>query len=243
MFLAFAVIRGVVDDTAIPEHVAYPVVVEGWIPGQLPSTWVQARFMTAQVSWFDIAVAATYFSYFIVPHVVVLIALRRSQGRFLNVAGPIVLALYAGTFVALVLPTVPPWLAAERGEIAPVERRIGTLSERISGETARQQDEVASANEVAAMPSLHLAIPAVLALVAVSRTLRALGWLYVAAMGVSLVYLGEHYVVDLAGGAALAYAAVRMWGWLRVRVAKDLLPDERAAVVAGTEPNQLRSPH
>ena len=32
----------------------------------------------------------------------------------------------------------------------------------------------------------------------------ALGWAYAATLGVALVYLGEHYVVDLAAGLALA---------------------------------------
>jgi membrane-associated phospholipid phosphatase len=30
------------------------------------------------------------------------------------------------------------------------------------------------------------------------------GWAYAATLGLALVYLGEHYVVDLAVGAALA---------------------------------------
>jgi membrane-associated phospholipid phosphatase len=32
----------------------------------------------------------------------------------------------------------------------------------------------------------------------------ALGWSYALALGFALVYLGEHYVVDLLAGAALA---------------------------------------
>jgi membrane-associated phospholipid phosphatase len=32
----------------------------------------------------------------------------------------------------------------------------------------------------------------------------ALGWLYTALLGFGLVYLGEHYVVDLVAGLALA---------------------------------------
>ena len=36
----------------------------------------------------------------------------------------------------------------------------------------------------------------------------AMGWAYAVALGFALVYLGEHYVTDLAAGAALV-AAVR----------------------------------
>jgi membrane-associated phospholipid phosphatase len=31
-----------------------------------------------------------------------------------------------------------------------------------------------------------------------------LGWIYTTLLGIALVYLGEHYVVDLAAGLALA---------------------------------------
>jgi hypothetical protein len=37
----------------------------------------------------------------------------------------------------------------------------------------------------------------------------ALGWSYAAALGFALVYLGEHYVVDLVAGLALAEAVRR----------------------------------
>jgi membrane-associated phospholipid phosphatase len=38
-----------------------------------------------------------------------------------------------------------------------------------------------------------------------------LGFAYAATLGFALVYLGEHYVVDLLAGAALT-VAVRRWG-------------------------------
>jgi membrane-associated phospholipid phosphatase len=38
----------------------------------------------------------------------------------------------------------------------------------------------------------------------VGRVPGALGWTYAATLGFSLVYLGEHYVVDLLAGLAVA---------------------------------------
>jgi membrane-associated phospholipid phosphatase len=42
----------------------------------------------------------------------------------------------------------------------------------------------------------------------------AVGWTYAITLGIALVYLGEHYAVDLIGGAALAegvrFAAPRL---------------------------------
>jgi membrane-associated phospholipid phosphatase len=60
-------------------------------------------------------------------------------------------------------------------------------------------------NPLAAMPSLHFATSVMAAhlLSEVGRLPGALGWTYATTLGVALVYLGEHYVVDLAVGLAL----------------------------------------
>jgi membrane-associated phospholipid phosphatase len=60
------------------------------------------------------------------------------------------------------------------------------------------------------MPSLHFAtsVMAALLLAEVGPVPGAIGWAYTAMLGVALVYLGEHYAVDLLAGAALT-AAVR----------------------------------
>ena len=56
------------------------------------------------------------------------------------------------------------------------------------------------------MPSLHFATSVTAAHVLTdSRAPGApLAWAYAATLGTALVYLGEHYVVDLAAGLALA---------------------------------------
>jgi membrane-associated phospholipid phosphatase len=61
-------------------------------------------------------------------------------------------------------------------------------------------------NPLAAMPSLHFATSVMAArmLAETGRLAGAVGWTYAGTLGVALVYLGEHYVVDLAVGLALA---------------------------------------
>ena len=61
-------------------------------------------------------------------------------------------------------------------------------------------------NPLAAMPSLHFATSLMAAhvLSEAGPVAGAAGWTYAGALGFALVYLGEHYVVDLAAGAALA---------------------------------------
>jgi len=61
-------------------------------------------------------------------------------------------------------------------------------------------------NPLAAMPSLHFATSLMAArmLAETGPAARAAGWTYAGVLGFALVYLGEHYVVDLLAGAALA---------------------------------------
>jgi hypothetical protein len=71
---------------------------------------------------------------------------------------------------------------------------------------------VLGGNPLAAMPSLHFAT-SMMAAQLLSETgpvAGAVGWGYTATLGFALVYLGEHYVVDLLAGAALTTAVRRL---------------------------------
>ncbi len=66
-------------------------------------------------------------------------------------------------------------------------------------------------NQVAAFPSLHAGYP-FLAFLFARRAFGRVGWLmlvYSAAVWFSIVYLADHYVVDILGG--LAYAGAAYW--------------------------------
>jgi hypothetical protein len=66
-------------------------------------------------------------------------------------------------------------------------------------------------NPWAAMPSLHFATSLMTALLLAETgpVEGALGFSYAGALGFALVYLGEHYVIDLLAGLALVVAVRR----------------------------------
>ena len=109
----------------------------------------------------------------------------------------------AGLITYCLFPEAPPWLAARDGLTAPVAR----LSARgwdwfhlgdVNATLARAQDD--GTNPVAAMPSLHIAFATLVAIFVATRLRsrwRYLLVLYPVAMGFTLVYCGEHYVLDL----------------------------------------------
>ncbi len=71
---------------------------------------------------------------------------------------------------------------------------------------------VLGGNPLAAMPSLHFATSVMAAqlLAETGPVAGAVGWAYASTLGLALVYLGEHYAVDLLAGAGLTTAIHRL---------------------------------
>ena len=78
--------------------------------------------------------------------------------------------------------------------------------ERSGGARWNDLYDVLGGNPLAAMPSLHFATSLMAArlLSEVDPVAGAVGWAYAGTLGLALVYLGEHYAVDLIAGAMLA---------------------------------------
>jgi membrane-associated phospholipid phosphatase len=109
------------------------------------------------------------------------------------------------------IPTAPPWYAAaegymEDGRTPELRRMMVEYGEQFWRSGWAPLYGVLGGNPLAAMPSLHFAtsVTAAHVLSDTGRVAGVLGWTYAATLGVALVYLGEHYVVDLAAGLALA---------------------------------------
>jgi PAP2 superfamily len=102
--------------------------------------------------------------------------------------------------------------AGARGQIE-ARRMMVEYGESFWGDGWEPLYSVLGGNPLAAMPSLHFAtsVMAALLLAETGPVAGALGWAYACTLGFALVYLGEHYLVDLLAGAALT-AAVRRLG-------------------------------
>ncbi len=97
---------------------------------------------------------------------------------------------------------------------------------------------VLGGNPLAAMPSLHFATSVMAAqlLAETGPVAGVLGWAYASTLGLALVYLGEHYAIDLVAGAALTAAVRRLGpraGPLIARCGRAVAALEAAAHEAG----------
>jgi membrane-associated phospholipid phosphatase len=99
-----------------------------------------------------------------------------------------------------------------------VARVVSDTLKAMGGHTVNSAVErgAAYSNRVAAMPSLHAAVPAMLLFFSwplVRAWARAGLTLYALAMALTLVYGGEHYVADVLAGWLYALAAVLAVKW------------------------------
>ncbi len=205
-------------------RVDYPIAADRVLGlGELPSTRLQRRFARFDASgprWrpFDAVLVWTHWSWFAIPHGSLLYILLRRPERFSRAAVLTYAVFDVGASFYWVVPTAPPWYAAgarEKGASAErlaVRRMMVEYGEHFWGDRWGSLYSVFGGNPLAAMPSMHFAtsLMAALLLAETGPVAGAVGTTYTATLGFALVYLGEHYVVDLLAGAALTLAVRRL---------------------------------
>ncbi|HLF79544.1 MAG TPA: phosphatase PAP2 family protein [Dehalococcoidia bacterium] len=219
-FNLFVGLRLFADETGMPVSYSYPLDADTVMLGANPSTWLQERLYTpGKLGVLEWSVLAVYTSYF-VGHFVFTAALWCFKRELLQPCiAAIVLTLFAGLVVYFALPTAPPWLAAEQGVSSPVVRIAHSGENQLLADAHERGSYVAGENDVGAMPSLHTAVTVIIALALwrLGMAARVAGIAYVAAMGFALVYLGEHYFVDVLAGIVIGFLAWAVVQGLRRR--------------------------
>ncbi|MFI6845555.1 phosphatase PAP2 family protein [Kitasatospora sp. NBC_00085] len=172
--------------------------------------------------WYDYAAVTVYMSHFFMVFVVLAVLWRRHHDRFRQLLGCYLALTFAGFATYLLYPADPPWLTAQEGHMPALTR---VVSDVLTGSGLQRAGSIFEngsrfANDVAAMPSLHSAYPAMLLFFfwpTASRGLRVLLVAYPLAMAFTLVYGAEHFIVDIFAGWAYAAAVVFGARWLRAR--------------------------
>jgi len=211
-FIAFAQLRSYTDNLGTPVQYSYVITVEkALFFGTLPNNWLQDAFYSfRRLGVLEAYTMFVYLSYFFTPHILAFTLWRLDFPAFKRYAIAFIITLYVGLIASGIAPTAPPWLASQEGMIPQVFQIIPDISGEVAPGAYGQAYEVAGANPVAAMPSLHAAIPFVMMFALWKYPLvRPLGVIYALSMAFAIVYLGEHYAVD--GLAGLSTAAFGWW--------------------------------
>lgn len=211
-----SLVFGLITHFQLPMYADYAIDWERWLcAGAIaPVRLQQWRSQLADPSWLDrvfVLLHASHFLFFLLFGFVLWYS-RRYAFRSFVVA--MLAVVYTALLIHLVLPTIPPWLASKEFLlIGPIERVIGSIY-NVRVPTLVTAFDV---NPIAAMPSLHTAMPAMCGLLALRYFGRG-GWLvlaYAASIWLAVLYLGEHYLLDVLAGLLLSvavFAAVCRWG-------------------------------
>ena len=232
---AYDLTRGAADSMGIGVHFWPMIDFDRFVFfGETPTEWLQGHlYRPGAVMWWDIAFTLVYTSYFIVPFAVAGVLWTRNRRSFLQFTRRLLSLAIAGLATYILFPAAPPWMAGEQGLLGEVHRTTGKgweiLSVGTSGIFERGQ---AAANLVAAVPSLHMAFVALVAMFLWSRVRpawRPLLALYPVAMGLTLMATGEHYFFDVLLGWIYAGAVMAAWAWWEGRQADGWVRGGRGA--------------
>jgi hypothetical protein len=220
LFFAYELMRCYADKFGLPIHVADVVTIEKIIGlGQLPTVWLQSLFHHGVASTSDPLATISlvfYFLHFPLPLAVGFLLWIHQRRTYYDFVAALIVLSMAAFVTFLLLPTAPPWWAEQYGYVT------GVLHLRDTGFAglanffgfgnyfySYQNLYSISSNDVAAFPSLHAAYP-FLAFLLARRAFPRAGWLmlaYTVCVWFAVIYLGEHWVVDIIGGVVYASAS------------------------------------
>ncbi len=205
-------------------RIHYPIVLDRKLgAGKLPTARLQrALSRPGEATTLDRVLSVAHWAWFFQPHAALLWVLVRHPERFPRAARQMAATYDVGCAIYFLVPTAPPWWAAQEGnveaslervrtqgsepDLPPAVRRIMVdVGEQVWGRAWTRLYDSLGGNPWAAMPSLHFAtsLMAALHLAETGRVPGAIGWAYAITLAFALVYLGEHYVTDLVAGAAV----------------------------------------
>jgi membrane-associated phospholipid phosphatase len=194
-------------------RVDYPVAIDRMLGLGVPPTLRLQRAFSApgSVNRFERVLVWCHWTWFAVPHATVVYVWWRAPDRFPAAAARMYAVFDLGAVFYWAIPTAPPWWAAAHGRLDDgqplrVRRMMIEYGAQFWGDRWPGLYDVLGGNPLAAMPSLHFATSLMGAhlLAEVDPVAGAVGSAYAVMLGLALVYLGEHYAVDLIAGAALA---------------------------------------
>jgi membrane-associated phospholipid phosphatase len=218
-FLPFIVLVLLYEEARGVAHLWHPspfyepmLTLDRWIGfGEVPTVRLQDLLWQGHLQWYDHVLSLLDRLHFIVPPTLLLLIWLERRAVYYRCAATLIAVSFAGALTFLAFPAAPPWLASKHGLI-PHVARIGYIeggSSPVATSKSWIEAQILS-NPVAAVPSLHAAYALLVLLFAYAWRGRIAAWIaapYTVGMWFTIVYLADHYVVDIVVGAAYALAA------------------------------------
>jgi membrane-associated phospholipid phosphatase len=213
LFFAYEAMRGFASKTGFAPH-DLSGLEQAVFAGTLPTLTLQHAFYHVEsVSPQDVIAMFFYFMHFPLPILVGFVFWLRSREHFHHFIAALLLMAFLAFVTYLFWPSAPPWYQFQEGKVPDamvVHKILNETVDKFWGKNYFVSPLYThlNPNQFAAFPSLHAAFPALAAGYAWNRyRALAIGLIvWTAAVLLSIVYLGEHYLVDAFAG--FVYVAV-----------------------------------
>ncbi|HVD01757.1 MAG TPA: phosphatase PAP2 family protein [Candidatus Dormibacteraeota bacterium] len=209
LFFGYEVMRGFAAKTGFAPH-DVSGLERAVFGGALPTLVLQHQFYNpAKVAPWDVAGMVLYFLHFPLPIVVGFIFWVNDRAHYWRFVSALLLMSFVAFVTFLFFPTAPPWIANKPDGVVKI---INETVDKLWGPNNYFVSPIYSRlnpNLYAAFPSLHAAFPTLSAIYAWGRYRKVSFFLipYTACVWLAVVYLGEHYFVDVLAGVVYALAA------------------------------------
>ncbi len=188
-----------------------PLELEERIFGLPLALWFQSHRITL-VDYATSLLYSIHPTYFLVLLLYLLLCKTR---LYVHALVSVTLASTVAVAMYILWPLAPPWIAI------PGVSRVPNLLVHALNLRAHVDP-----NPYAAMPSMHLGYALLFTYYAsrLDNRLRVLGYAVTAAMGFTVLYTGNHYLIDIAAGLLVAWASIRaadkLYPWVYERVSR-----------------------
>ncbi len=209
MWLAYDETRGAADRLGMPLQVeSVRNIDRALFLGADPTVWLQRRFLSSDtVRWYDVAASVVYATHFVLPVAVLAVLWLADRHQWVRLMRRLATVLLIACLSFVLLPTAPPWMAA-------------------GGDRQIRLDALAPVVRPTGRGWSHLGLESFEATWETGRD-----WANRIAAMPSLVYLAEHWVVDVVAGWAVVGAAFAVWATIEHRLRQRRAATSRRALL------------
>jgi len=209
VFLSYGSMNTLVGSLSKSVHVSQPINADLKLFGAVPTLVLQQFYRSAFLDYLSMFF---YSLHFVIPVVFAFLLWKYFPKNYRGYVLAFTIGTYAALMTYLLYPVAPPWYGIN------AIRVLTQLDKNLGVPFYRSIFDFVGSNPFAAFPSLHAMYPWLISLYALkigkAKALPVL--IFPAGVWFSVVYLGEHYVIDIIG--AVIYAT------LAFLVAEKLVP-------------------
>ena len=205
-YLGYEFLRGLVPYISTHVHIFPMINIDKFIFGFVPTVKLQSLLYNPNhLMWYDYVAVILYICHFVTPMIVGYYFWLKDRKFFKKYTFGILGVSYAAFITYIIFPAMPPWMASGFGYIPQIKEVTGVVMSHFLQTTITLPSilSLAGGDAVAAMPSLHAAFPTMIFLFLYKWNKKA-GIVfipYILGVWFAVIYLGEHYFIDVAMGA------------------------------------------